>query len=163
MVLVLFAVVAVVLAYARGTLCSALLRRVAAQRGDADSDFSAAPAGAVFFLGDLRKTVRLLDEGEAGSSEQWTLCDGVVQPLARLKIVWATYQIVSQSAWATGVAYPKPFAYVAEAFRVFELDFISFAPTKCLRLARFSFVEAMLFRTLAPSRRTRIGALLESL
>ena len=52
-------------------------------------------------------------------------------PTAWLKIVWVTYQIISQSDWATHTAYPPPFAYSNAVLSLVELDVAALSGFAC--------------------------------
>ncbi|KAK7241986.1 hypothetical protein SO694_0001826 [Aureococcus anophagefferens] len=70
-------------------------------------------------------------------------------PTSWLKIVWATYQIVSQSDWATNTAYPPPFAYSNAVLSVVELDVAAMTSFACT--LDFDALDRMVLAAVAPS------------
>ncbi|KAJ1452688.1 hypothetical protein M885DRAFT_619666 [Pelagophyceae sp. CCMP2097] len=85
------------------------------------------------------------------AAQRWLVSNRSGQGTARLKIAWATFQVISQMDWATGVEFPTPFAYVARGFALLELDLIDVVPAECvLGLEDFDYAQRFLTVSLSP-------------
>ncbi len=100
--------------------------------------------GCVLFLGFVAVASYYADRRMVAVKAHWAY--RMVSP-ARLKILWALFQIVSSVESTLGLTFPPPFKDLLNMLSVVQLD-LMYLPVGCV--AEFSFFEKLIFSTISP-------------
>ena len=82
-------------------------------------------------------------------SANYPLIIAAIFDTGRLKVIFASGQIMGSVAWSTGVHWPPPFSYLAKVYSIFELNIFDILPVECAS-PNFNFYGSMVTQTLTP-------------